>query len=563
MRNSRPVPCPTGAFVAIVAVAVFVLNAADAAADVPAGMGASAASCEALKGVSLPEVTITGANPVTAGEAETIPALAMQAKAMSMSAFMPKLAPVLARTPTFCRAYGFIKPTSDSDIRFEVWMPSSGWNGKFQGVATGGMSGYIDYLDLAISLNRGYATASTDTGHDTGMMASDWAIHHPEKIKDFYSRGMHLTTVAAKAIIGAFYGTGPRRSYLSGCSIGGRTALMESQRFPDDYDGILAGAPARPVTEIAHGVWMAQIGSDPAVAFSFKKLQALHDAAVKQCDTVDGIADGIISDPFHCHFDPSVLQCKGADKDDCLTKPQLSAVKKFYGGFSGSDGKSLHNNMLPGTELSWAAFYLTPTPAQAPGTMTSINWYRGLIYNDPSWTLAKFDLDRDLKALTEISRPQGAETNDPDLSRFRAHGGKLIIFQGLADSGVPAEGTIAYYHSVQEKMSPAGAASVAALFLVPGMDHCGGGDAPNVFNRGDGVDPSSPPDTDASAALENWVEKGVAPRRIIASQHDPSAIHAPPANAVLVRTRPLCPYPKAAKWTGKGSSDDAANFVCK
>ena len=511
----------------------------------------AAASCEELQGLALPNVTISTAQAVRAGEATAIPEVIAQAKSTPMFAFMPNL----AKAPVFCRIVGYIQPTPDSDIRFEVWMPQSGWNGKFQGLAEGGLAGIIDYANLTTSLNRGYAAASTDTGHK-GMMATEWGFNHPEKIKDYHYRGMHLTAVASKSIIRAFYGTLPRRSYLSGCSNGGRQGLIEAQRFAEDYDGILAGAPARVVPDIARVLWMSQKWRNSDTALSPQKLMVLHDAAIKTCDKRDGIADGIISDPLSCHFDPSVLLCKGAQTDYCLTQPQLETARDVYAGLTDSDGKSLHNGQSPGTELSWVSTF------EAVFTIAE-SWYQDLVYNDRTWTADKFNLKRDLESLIRITGSDAGD-GDPDLSAFRARGGKLIIYHGLSDASSPPAGAVGYYRSVQDKMSPRAAASVVSLFLIPGMAHCGGGDGPNDFNRGDGVDASSNPNADMSAALENWVEKGVEPQKIIASQYNPAAeFYGRAPNAALVRTRLICAYPKVARWIRKGSADDAANFVCE
>jgi feruloyl esterase len=287
---------------------------------------ARAATCESLASLALPGTTITLAQPVAAGE------------------FMPPgrtfggtPAPAVAfkDLPAFCRVAATLKPTDDSDIKIEVWLPASGWNGKFQAVGNGGWAGVISYGALAEALHDGYAASSTDTGHVGG--SGSFALGHPEKLIDFGYRSEHEMTVKSKAIIAAFYGSAAKMSYWNGCSTGGRQALKEAQRFPDDYDGIIAGAPANPRTHLAFAaLWIAQANlKDPIPP---AKYPAIHQAVINACDALDGLKDGLIADPTRCHFDPQVIACKGADNSECLPATQVETVKKILAKFSDRRG---------------------------------------------------------------------------------------------------------------------------------------------------------------------------------------------------------------------------------
>lgn len=276
----------------------------------------SRATCESLADLKLPETTIVLAKSFVAG-AFTPPA-------------GPPVSPIIvpySSLPGFCRVTGIIKPSSDSSIQFEVWMPSADWNGKLQNPGNGGFAGTIPYPSMAVALARGYAVASTDTGH-VGIDAS-WALGHPEKVIDFGYRAIHDTTIRAKEILRLFYGNGPHRSYFSSCSNGGRQALMEAQRYPEDYDGILAGAPANFWTHLFSGfAWDAQVLNKPGNYIPASKLSAIEAAARAVCDGRDGVVDGVIDEPVKCHFDPSTLLCKGPASDGCLTAPQISTLKR-------------------------------------------------------------------------------------------------------------------------------------------------------------------------------------------------------------------------------------------
>ncbi len=495
--------------------------------------------CASLAKLSLPSTTITRAEAVPAGN------------------FQPPSGPLATNLPAFCRVTGVIAPSSDSNIQFEVWLPASGWNGRFQGIGNGGFAGDIGYRSLINAMAHGYATASTDTGHSNEATDATWALKHPEKITDFGYRAIHLTAVNAKSIIRAFYGEVPAHSYFSSCSNGGRQALMEAQRYPDDYDGILAGAPANYWTHLlATAVWNLQAldgdGYIPA-----KKLPAITSAALAACDDKDGVKDGVIENPSRCHFDPSPLLCSGPETDSCLTAAQLKTLKTLYGGLL-VGGKRWFPGYSPGGEAApggWALWITGPSPAHSLTYAFGTQFFKNMMFNDPAWDYHTFNAERDTKATDEKMASILNATN-ADLSRFKARGGKLILYHGWNDAAISPQNTIDYYDSVMAKMGAGAAQGFVRLFMVPGMQHCFGGAGTTSFGQltvggGDA-------DHDLDTALERWVEANVAPEEVIAAKRkndfDPKSD--------VVRTRPLCAWPAAAHYKGSGSTDDAASFAC-
>lgn len=503
---------------------------------------ALAQSCEKLAELKLANTTITAAQSVAAG------------------AFTPATgsAAPFKDLPAFCRVTGVIKPTPDSEIKFEVWMPSSGWNGKFQGIGNGGFAGTITQSALGAAVARGYATASTDTGHTT--TDASWALGHPEKIVDYGHRGVHEMTEKAKSIIGAFYGNGPKHSYFASCSNGGRQALMEAQRYPNDYDGLIAGAPANQFTHILSGfMWNLQATlNDPESYISSAKLKAIETAALAACDARDGVTDLVIDDPAKCGFDPSVLLCKGAETDACLTEKQVAALKKIYSGPRDSKGEPIVPGFLPGGETGpagWSAWITGSGQNRGLQFFFATQTFANMVYKNPAWDFKSFNLDKDSKLADEKLAPI-LNATDADLKAFKARGGKLIMYHGWSDAALPPVNTINYFQSVVAKMGQRDASSFIRLFMVPGMQHCAGGPGPNNFGAFVGAT-SSDAQHDMSLALERWVEDGIAPDQIIASKRQGIDPAIPPT-----RTRPLCPYPQVARYKGSGSTDDAANFVC-
>ena len=508
-----------------------------------ASVSAAATPCGDLAKLVLPDATITSAQAVPAGS------------------FTPPEGPPIAAVPAFCRVAVVAKPSADSDIRLEVWLPSSNWNGKFQGVGNGGFAGSIGYGAMAVAIGHGYATASTDTGHRPGGTDASWALGHHEKTVDFGYRAIHETAAKAKAIIHAFYGEGPKRSYFSSCSNGGRQALMEAQRYPADYDGIIAGAPANYWTHLltqAVANIQATLG-DPAGYISAAKLPAIQSAALAACDANDGVKDGVIEDPAQCHFDPSVLLCKSTESDACLTQPQITTLKKIYA-----------ESAIPRESRSCPVIRRAGRPKPVDGRPGSRARNRGraccmLSARSSTATWSSTTPRGTGRAFRSIGTRRSPTTKwrgilnaaDADLKAFQARGGKLILYHGWSDAAIPAQSTIQYYQSVEKKMGAQQVARFVRLYMVPGMEHCGGGASPNSFGQG-GV-PMSDAQHDIDAALERWVEQGAAPAEVIASKLKSGA---GPANNV-VRTRPLCPYPQTAHYKGSGSTDDAASFACK
>lgn len=478
-----------------------------------------AASCESLQALTLPDTTILSAALVPAGPF-TPPATPAAPTAR------PIQVPV-----AMCRVAGVVKP----QVNFEVWMPVENWNGKFQAVGGGGFAGVISYAAMATALGRGYATASTDTGHNTPGGA--WALKRADLQLDYAYRAIHEMTVKSKQIVQTFYGNGPRLSYFVGCSTGGRQGLMEAQRFPADYDGIIAGAPANFFTHLLAGsLWpaAATLKSD-ATRLSPAKLSALNKGALAACDAGDGVTDSLISNPLTCTFDPGTLLCKGDETDACLTAPQVDAARKIYAySTNPRTMEKIFAGMAPGSEITWTAMAGGPNPFAIP-----VDFYKYFVYENPDWDWKTFDFDKDV-ALADEKFAKLLNAVDPDLGAFKKRGGKLIMYHGWNDQLIQPYNSIDYFTSVQKKIGTRDTDEFARLFMAPGMQHCTGGVGPNTF--------------DAVSALEQWVEKQTKPAQLTASHM---------SNGVVDRTRPLCPYPQVANYKGMGSIDDAASFVCK
>jgi len=508
-------------------------------------LAAAAQPCETLASLELPDTTITAATLVQEGP------------------FAPPAPPVPGAragaplpVPSFCRVQLTVVP----QIRVEVWMPATGWNGKFEGVGGGGYAGIISYPALATALRAGYATASTDTGHQGNT--PEFALGHPELVIDFGYRGIHEMTVKGKQITEAFYGRAPQESYFVGCSTGGRQGLSEAQRFPDDYNGIIAGAPAIDWTHLLlSGVWVAlSTLKDPDSYIPASKLPAINDASLAACDLSDGIKDGLVADPRACRFDPATIVCKDGDAASCLTPKQAAALTKIYEGAKSSDGRTVYPGRLPGVERGWGNF----TTGQAAGGSVLYSYGTGymkyFVFANPEWDYRTWDFTKDLQKLESDQKNRSVmDTWNPDLKRFRDRGGKLILYHGWGDDAISPLNTINYFKMVVDKTTGGPKATDASaredagfqqgaqktgefmrLFMVPGMNHCGGGPGPNTF--------------DAVTALSNWIEKKQAPD-VLPGAHM--------TNGVADLTRPLCPYPQVAQYSGQGDVKDAANFSCR
>ena len=478
--------------------------------------------CEELKSLHLPGTTVTLAEALTA-------------RPFRPPGAQPGMNDI--DIPAHCRVAVRLKPSPDSDIKAELWLPAgTAWNGKFLGVGGGGFVGFINTGGMASALREGYATASTDTGHEGSSAA--FALGHPEKVIDFAYRAVHQMTVASKAIINAHYGREPRFSYFQGCSTGGRQGLMEAQRYPEDYDGIIAGAPAHRQIDLC--AWrmaiMRAVLMEPSKALPPEKTSIVNKAVLEQCDALDGVKDGLLTDPRKCRFNPATLLCKAVAQDGCLTAPQIETVKMAYSDARKRNGDLIYPGLVPGGETGW----LLPGRSTEPGGI-DLGMFRYIAHQDAAWDWRNFDLERD----TELAMRSAGfmHAANPDLSAFKARGGKLLLYHGWNDGGsggaISPLSTISYYESVLKKMGR-NQDDWLRLFMAPGMAHCGGGPGPNQFN--------------ALAALERWREANIVPDILLAVRV---------LNNRVDMTRPLCPYPQVAVYRGSGSSNDAANFACK
>ncbi len=504
---------------------------------------AAAVTCESLSSLKLPETTITAAQSIPAGT------------------YTAPDGQVFPNMPAFCRVAATLTPTSDSDIGIEVWMPASTWNGKFEGVGNGGFGGAISYSAMAPAVQLGYAATSTDTGHVGSSYDGSFALGHPQKIIDFGYRSIHLMTVRGKQISDAFYGGNPKHSYFDGCSTGGRQALMEAQRFANDYDGIIAGDPVAYYTHhhVGGNLWVVrQMFKDPASTVFTTQDMLLGNAVNAACDALDGVVDGVLNDPRLCHYNPDKLLCQGSKKPPtCLTAEQVEAVKNIW---TGPDQIVHQHDYYPpferGGEAEGWPFSISPEPPPAQQTdhhaEIGIPFFEYFVFDNPNWDFRTFNWISD-PAYVENKVVVSGQTLasvlnsiNPDLSQFQAHGGKLIQYHGFSDPEVPPLTSINYFESVVSfpDESTQWTQEYYRLFMVPGMNHCKGGPGANVF--------------DMLTPLVQWVEDDVAPSRIIATHY----VNNDPTQSVQF-TRPLCSYPQDAVYKGSGNTNDAANFVCK
>jgi feruloyl esterase len=475
-----------------------------------------------------------------------------------------------------CEVRAITRPTSDSEIGFIVWLPPSGaWNGKYMQRGNGGWAGLVDSANLFAPLARGYAVSGTDDGHHAESMRPDasWAIGHPEKLIDFGYRAVHETAILSKAILDAYYGKPAAHAYFLGCSDGGREALMEAEHYPEDFNGIIAGAPANEWTHLLTGaVWNeVALNAMAESKITIEQLPAIQKAALAACDALDGVKDDLIQDPRQCRFDPSVLLCHGAPGTDCLTQPQVDALKKIYAGPKNPrTGEQIFPGYEPGTEAEpggWG-FWLLGTSLQS---LFGNTFYSGAVYEDPHWDWHTIDFDRDLRVADEKTASI-LNSYNPDLRSFRDHGGKLIQYHGWGDPAIAPRESIAFYEKVEEflkrypdprSQNPADIQAFYRLYMVPGMQHCTGGPGAVSFGNSDIDALNFKPDDadhDILLALDRWVTQGVAPNKIIASGKivaDPGA----KSDAVPI-TRPLCPYPNVARYKGHGDINAAENFEC-
>lgn len=486
-------------------------------------------ACADLKSPGVPKTVVAVAEAVPAG----------QFRPSAPPAFGPPVD--YSRLPAFCRIAGTILATAESDIRFELWLPEA-WNGKFMQTGNGGAAGAIVFDSLVDPLLRGYAVANTDTGHQGGGGDFAWAVGQPQRLIDYQYRAVHELTVVGKAITRRRYGRPADQSYWVGCSTGGRQGLKEAQRYPEDYDGIVAGAPASnwsPLMALSIAI-QRNMGEG---GLPVDKLGVLKEAAIAACDADDGVVDRVITNPSTCDFDPASLQCPAAPTGQCLSPAEVAAAQRIYAGVVDGQGQVVMPGTGPGSEPLWAAY---ASPQFAIGT----SYFRHVVAKDPNWNPATFDLDRDL-ARAEAVDDGAAKAMDPDLSEFVDRGGKLITYHGTTDGLIPYGNSVSYHEAVVEELGGRKADDSVRLYLVPGMDHCSGGEGAFA------VDWLTP--------LERWVERGEEPGALAAA-HSPGAPFgppgAPPAPAGTPFTRPVCPYPQVPTYRGSGDVTDAASFEC-
>jgi feruloyl esterase len=477
------------------------------------------------------------------------------------------------------------RPTADSDIRFEVWLPTNGWNHRFQQGGNGGLAGAMFYWQMIDALLRGSATAGTDDGHQsTNVFDASWIPGHPEKVIDYGYRAVHLTALASQAIVQAYYGEKAKHSYFLGCSDGARESLMEAQRYPQDFEGYLVGSAGDPffynnVRLMAAHRALAALGPDQQLAPS--QLASLSDRVLQRCDALDGVKDGVLRDPRDCHFNAHEMICQGAPDGSCLTPTQADAVQSIYEGFK---DPATGQQLAPGTfgtlgteRVTWPN--MIDVHLDEKGLVSEGAGAATLIYGDPNYgdPHVPLNLVQMAKDIPKAKIVPIIYSDNPDLRQAQTLGRKIIQWHGWADPVVMPQYAIAYAEAVRKLMG-ADPGDFYRLFMVPGMRHCQDGVGPTVLggfsdgptNRDGVADTSGAPgdaEHDIVSALERWVEQGVAPERIIVSEYDgygstfPGFRAVPPGTRVK-STRPVCPYPQVAVYKGAGSTDDAANFRC-
>lgn len=493
---------------------------------------AMAGICADLANLDLPDTRITVAERVTSG-----------------SFGVPYGGPGAAsgtlglEVPAMCRVAGVVAPA----INFEVWMPEGeGWNGRFQAVGGGGLAGVVSYAAMGRAVRGGFATASTDTGHEAGDMT--W-LSDLQRSEDYGYRAIHEMTLKAKTIIDAYYGKGPQYSYFNGCSTGGRQGLMEAQRFPDDFDGIVSGAPVNFFTHLHMGqLWTAHATlKTPGAAMTPADFALVSEAVLGRCDAEDGVEDGILTDPRRCDFDPAVLQCQAGEGEGCLSAPQVEALKMIYRGtVNPRTGAQIYPGLEPGGEgpqpnnPGWAMIMDGEKPFFIDSAILG-----GMAFENPDWDWRSFDFDQDVD-LVDAKLYRILNAVSPDLREFKGHGGKLIIYHGWNDPGVMPQQTVDYYQSLIDFAEKATGADgeaftedYARLYMMPGMGHCRGGSGPDQANF--------------MQAVVDWVEQGDAPAGLTSWKE---------MQGEVTMSRPICPYPQRAEYKGRGATDQARNFEC-
>ncbi|MGA2564895.1 MAG: tannase/feruloyl esterase family alpha/beta hydrolase [Steroidobacteraceae bacterium] len=484
-----------------------------------------AASCAALSGKTLaPHSVIQSATYASAGET---------------------VAGILVNGP-FCRVVGLSTPSSDSHIGFEVWLPpAASWNGNFRGEGSGGSAGALSPGPMSDALKAGYATMSTDNGHlvdpndALGGSSQAWAYHHPQKKIDWAWRALHVSTVAAKLAVRRFYGRAANKNYFVACSAGGHHAIMEATRFPQDYDGMVAGAaPWKWTSLMFYHTWNSIPALKDPSALTAESVQILSRHMIAACDKLDGVQDGILADPRRCNLDPIAFQCSDSSQTDSTR----------------SDGTRLMPGQVRGTELGWVPQLTGPHPGGS-----SSDFWKLTVFNDPNFSNVDFDFDKDTdRALaTRIDGATLPEVYDekPNLDAFRARGGKFILFQGWADPVITPLADLDFYNRIVARYGQAATDDFLRFFLLPGMGHCGGGVGISHIGAATGAPLQDDAAHSMIRAIEAWVQDNAAPSMFVGAHMDESK--------QVTATRPICRYPLAAQYSGYGDTKDAANFTCR
>lgn len=479
---------------------------------------------------------------------------------------LPAVDDMRSRVRAFCRVRGESTPSPASRVGFELWLPlDAAWNGKLVATGNAGFSSLLAYADMWMLLRRGYATLGGDTGHQSDEPNDlRFVVGHRERIEDWGSRSIHAIVVPAKAIASALSGRPVRRAYFYGCSTGGQQAFAEMQRYPEDFDGVIAGAPGHNRVRLnAAFLWQYRANhaknDDATPILTPAKLVLVTRLVIAACDSLDGLRDGVLDDPRECGWKPESIRCASAETPDCLTTPQVAALAAMYAGARNSrTGEQIYPGWPKGSEApvvapsgaamsGWHGYWGTTEPTRA-------DFWRYWVFENPDWSWWTFDFDRDL-ATADAKVGRVVDQTSVDLSAFRRRGGKAIVYQGWADPVVSALDVIGYYERLRAREGSQGATDeYFRLFMVPGMTHCARGPGATAFGNQGAESPICDAQHDLVEALDRWVEQGVAPERIIASRLDGSRV---------TRTRPLCAYPRRAVYVGTGSTDDASKFACR
>src|SRR5579859_187972 len=493
------------------------------------GQAAWAGSCESLAGVAVPNTTITTAVSVPAGT------------------YVAPDGTSYPNMPAFCRVAATVSTQPTEAVRIEVWLPAAIWNGRFEGLGSGGFGGSILYSSLAPAVQNGFAAANTDTGHEGGASGAigqtlPWA-QNPVSLRDWGHSSIHLMADSAKAILRAFYKRQAEYAYYDGCSTGGAEAMEEAEFYPEDFDGIHAGSPGMDYSHLMMSFLWGALPSakNPVAALPATQLALFHSAVLKACQAGDGSVpgDSFLNDPRKCAFDPAVLECKqGQDPSTCLSAAQVGAALTLYSPVTDpQSGLLLYPGFARGSEDNWSLIQGALVPFYAQPLLANT------VFDNPNWDWTSFNFSSDARLVDRKLSPTINATR-PDLFRFQAHGGKLLMTQGWDDPLNAQTLPIEYFNSVLAvEPNLERVQRFYRLFMAPGMGHCGGGPGPNTFN--------------SVAALQAWVEHGQAPDKLIATKY----VNDTPAQGVAL-TRPLCPYTERAAYKGKGSTADAANFTC-